>query len=341
MKESSNLSACPVRLNEGRYFRKYALVFLPERSNVMRRLLMVGAFASLCMAGLAVPTSARAVAIRPMPGPQQLAQADIVVVGKVLGIEDQDVAAAPFKGATNKVNYRIAVVKVSQQLKGDKTKGTIRVGFIPPGPVVQPRPGVIRPGVWRAGVQLTAGQEGLFYLNKHPTESFYLVNFGGFTSNQNKAAFDQQLKTAQQAAKLLADPISGLKSENAKDRLLTASLLLTKYRTARGGPVKTEPIDAKESKLILKAILDADWTPKPIRFGDPTPNPQQLFYQLGATVKDGWQPPQPKRVITPGQPPRFIFDPQAVPNAMRTWLREHLDTFRIQRFVPADKSASR
>jgi hypothetical protein len=291
----------------------------------MRRLLLTGVFASLCLAGLSAPSVARAVAIRIMPGPQQFAQADIVIVGKVLGIEDQDVAAPPFAGATNKVNYRIAVVKVSEQLKGNKVKDTIRVGFIPGGPVVPPGRGGVRPFIRRPGLQLTSGQEGIFYLTKHPTESFYLANFGGFTSKENTAAYNQQLQDARHAAKLLANPIAGLKSENAKDRLLTASLLLTKYRASRLGKTKTEPIDAQESKLILKAILDADWTPPkgPIRFGEP--NPQQLFYQLGLTDKDGWHPPHP----------------QAVPNAMRAWLREHLDSYRIQRIVPADESASR
>jgi hypothetical protein len=54
--------------------------------------------------------------------------------------------------------------------------------------------------------------------------------------------------------------------------------------------------------------------------------PQSLFYQLGATDKDGWTPPK---------------NPQANQvEAAKKWVKEHADTYRIQRFVPvkAEKS---
>jgi hypothetical protein len=294
----------------------------------MRRLLGVGAFASLCLAGLATPLAARAMLIRPPAGPGKLVQADTVVVGKVMGLEDQDVSAtAPFPGATNKVSYRIAVVKVSDAIRGAKGKGTIRVGFIAPAPApVVPPGGGIRPFIRRPlGVNLSPGQDGLFYLAKHPTESFYtLPAYYSFTSSQTPA-FAEEVKTARKAAKLLDDPVAGLKSTDAQDRLLTAGLLLGQYRTARGFPPKTEPVGAEESKLILSAILSADWN-RPVRFGDM--NPQQLFFQLGLTPKDGWQQ-------------RPFPNIQDQYNAMREWLREHRDTYRIQRFVAANQGASR
>jgi hypothetical protein len=289
-------------------------------------MLAVGAFASACLIGLGVSLSARAMMVRPPAGPVKVAQADTVVVGRVMGLEDQDVTA-PLPGTTNKVKYRIAVVRVHERIKGGKGKDTVRVGFLSPAPAVPPGGGV-RVFIRRpASVNLAPGQDGIFYLTRHPTESFYVVPaFYSFTSSQ-APNYAEELKGARKAVKLLQDPMAGLKSKDAKDRLLTAELLLGQYRTPKGGPVKTAPISAEESKLILSALLDADWTPRPVPFGQTTP--QMLFYQLGATDKDGWRPPQNVR------------NPQEINNAMRAWLREHRDTFRIQRFVPAGEKASR
>src|SRR6516162_447515 len=112
--------------------------------------------------------------------------------------------------------------------------------------------------------------------------------------------------------------MAGLKSKDAQERLMTAGLLIARYRTPQPGAAKTEPIDGEESKLILTILADADWS-QPFRFGQMSP--QQMFGQLNLTKEDGWVPPQ------------NIRTPQDYGNAARTWLREHANTYRIKRFV--------
>jgi hypothetical protein len=289
----------------------------------------VFALAGLTMVGICV--SARAMMIAPQPGPLRLVQADAALVGRVLALEDQDVEAIPGPGATAKVKYRVALVKVSETLKGldkkDKDKDTVRIAFFAPAapqPVQPGKPILIRPGLRRPGLTLQAGQEGLFYVKKHATESFYVAEGPySFTNKENKENFAKEVQDGKKAVKLLANPKAGLKSKEAKDRLLTAGLLLGQYRQWTAPNPKTEPIDAEESKLILAAIAEGDWN-QPFRFGEMSP--MQLFNQLGLTEKDGWKPPQQVR------------NPQDFPNAAREWLREHRDSYRIQRVVPAART---
>src|SRR5262249_30336762 len=103
----------------------------------MHRTLFAGVFS---LAGLAVFASAlpaRALVIAmPQSGPARAAQADAVVVGRVVALEDKDVQV---QGAM----YRIAVVNVTETIKGGKEQ-MVKVGFIPPP--ANPNPGVgIRP----------------------------------------------------------------------------------------------------------------------------------------------------------------------------------------------------
>ena len=54
----------------------------------------------------------------------------------------------------------------------------------------------------------------------------------------------------------------------------------------------------------------------------PNANPQLLFLQLGLEAKDGWE--QPKEL-------------NAVPAAAKQWLKENAGTYRVKRFVVAEK----
>ena len=120
-------------------------------------------------------------------------------------------------------------------------------------------------------------------------------------------------------APLMADPNKGLKSKSADDRLLTAALLLAKYRPYAMASQKTEAIDETQSKLILEALASADWkkTDNLMRF-----NGQALFYRLGVTAQDGWKQPG---------------DFQQFETAAKEWLKSNAGTFRIKRFVLAEK----
>jgi hypothetical protein len=294
--------------------------------------MMVGGVLALaCSVVLVTAGTAKSVAIRVLPVHQRVGSADCVVLGKVTSLEEKSVGARTFPGATNKTEYRVAVVHIKKAFVGAKGLTEIRVGFIAPMGINLPKGkvgGGIRPNIRirRPFLQpnLTKGQEGLFLLNKHFEESFYTLGFGGFTNKENNANFDKEVDMVKRCVKLLDKPLTGLKSKDASERLLTTSLLLTRYRTVPPGvnfaTAKTKPINAKESELILTTIAEADWA----KF-DPSLqlNAQALFFRLNLTEKDGWK-----------QPTNF----QEFPAAAKEWLKKNASTYRIQRFVAEKKS---
>lgn len=251
----------------------------------------------------------------PPPGPVRFANADAVFVGRVVKIEPAEVEARQFPGAKQTTKYRVAEVEVKEGLLGTKGSKTIRIGFIPP--TIAPKG--IGPIVSSGGrqPQVQVGQDGLFIINKHHEGKFYLPpNFGYFVPSQQKT-FGAEVKSARKIIAVMANPLPVLESQDADDRLLAASLLVNKYRVNRTpGPAKQEPIDAKESKLILNAIANAKW--QPVKFGDT--NPFQLFSQLGIGMTDGFNAANLRS-----------FDDQR--QAVQTWVRAHGDTYRIKRFV--------
>lgn len=266
---------------------------------------------ALVAVAIAIPAHAFALVIAPPPGPTRVAQSDAVVVGRVIAIEPTDVEV---KGA----KYTIAIVQVSDKILGVKDEKMIRVGFIPP---VKPIPGKpISSGSLRNNA-LKVGQEGLFMMQKHPTEKFFLAPQFGYFTDATQKNFNDEVKSAKKAVAIMADPKAALQSKNAEDRLLAASLQVARYRSPRVFPNKQEPIDAEESKLLLETIVNSKW--EQIRFGQT--NAYQLFLQLGITEKDGWTPPRNVKSI------------EEIQQAAQTWYREKGGTYRIQRFVPAEK----
>jgi hypothetical protein len=226
----------------------------------MRKLL---AGSLLLGAALAVvgKADALAIAMPQKPSPARAALTDAIVVGRVMGLEDMDVKVPVTKGSPQMNTYRIAVVTVTEIVRGKKEMKTIRVGFTPiGGPPIGPNGGPVGGPIGRPGfgvIQLQAGNEGLFFLQKHPAGDFFTIgNNFDFVPDQNKAAFENDLKDAKRAARLLDDPMAGLKSKDAADRYFTAALLITQYRTPRVFPNKQETISAEESKLILQALAE-------------------------------------------------------------------------------------
>jgi hypothetical protein len=191
-------------------------------------------------------------------------------------------------------------------------------------PAIQPFPGGRRPfpGNFQQQVNLQVGQNGLFTVNKHHKEEFYLSpNVQNFVTRENNPNFETQLKTAKQLSKVMADPVASLKSNDKQDRYTAAAVLINKYRSPNnptGQPMKLAPIDAAESKLILKAMSEGEW--KQGVFNAAIPAPFELFNRLGLTPNDGYSP-----VNIRTQPELFT--------AMQKWLDENNGKYRIQKYV--------
>jgi len=106
------------------------------------------------------------------PLPLRIAQADLVVVGRVSGVEDKSLEAEPIPGSAGKVAYRVLGMKLEEVLLGDKAAKKIRVGFIPKSAPSAPPPQLF---------VLEEGWEGLLFLKKHHQGDFY-VTFALFSN---------------------------------------------------------------------------------------------------------------------------------------------------------------
>lgn len=281
----------------------------------MRRVLSVSAFAFYLalLAPRGLPQAATTL-IAPAAfnqGPARAAQADAVVVGRVVAMEDKDVKVKD-------VTYRIAVVQVTETLKGAKEQ-MVKVGFVPvqnAANPANPQGGIgLRP-VRFGSPQLTVGDDGLFMLTKGPDGKFFTVTqFGSFVKS-DAANYKTEVETAKVAIKVGGNTTAALKSNDPQERLMGVTILLDKYRAPMLKP-KQEPIDAAESKLILKALASSDWTAQPF---NPT-HPYMLFNRLGVTAKDGWTPP------------RNVRNVQEITKAAKEWVEKNAETYRIQKNV--------
>jgi hypothetical protein len=259
-----------------------------------------------------------------MPAPAPIADrvlgADCVFVGKVRAVEDKTVSALPNPSATAKVDFTVVTVDVEDGLIAPKGLTRLRLGFPtppPPPPPPAPGPGPVKISKGYRGVTFAAGQEGVFLLKKHPDEDFYVAASYYSLLNKKSPSYDKDLEAVRLCVKLLDGGAEGLKAKDASERLLTAYLLLGRFRAGQTKDAKKEPIDAAESKALLETLANADWTTK-----DPATGASALgaFSKLGLTEKDGWKPGPFK-------------DPTELPTAAKKWLKEHADTYRIQRTV--------
>ncbi len=245
------------------------------------------------------------------PIPERVALAECVIVGKVTSVAADPVHAfaLPKIAGARKVPHQVAVVRIDSVVVGAKDLRQLRAGFIAPPPSPRRRP----------GFQWSVGQEGCFFLRKHPDESFWVLQaeYDMLAKGSDKD-FDRRLTLVRRCGKLLKDVEAGLRAPDADDRLLTAGMLILRYRTPqhvyRGAP-KTEPIDAGESRRILAVLAEGEWTEKDLR--DPMGR-LRLFVRLGLTGRDGWKPAR--------------SDKEAA-EAARAWLRTNASTYRIRRYV--------
>jgi hypothetical protein len=271
---------------------------------------------------VALPAPARVMA--PLNAVQRAVRSDAVVVGKVTAIEKEAVAVAPAAGDPNKVEYKVAVVKVESPLVGVANLTHIKVGFVPPPPADPNAPP--RPGRGFRPVALEEGQEGLFFLSKHHSGGFYTIDVMSPPVLAKEPTYKADVEQVKKALAAVADPVQALKAEKQEDRFFAAAVLINRYRVypTDGREVETVKVPAEESSLILKALADqSDWTgPK----GAPVPA-TQAFFLLGLTDKDGWTPPQAQ----PGMPADFNALHRA---AFVKWLEGPGKDYQLNRRVP-------
>ncbi len=258
-----------------------------------------GVMAAVVVLGVSGPASARVAA--PAGLAHRVATAEVVVVGKVEAIEDKSVNVG-------EAAYQVAGVKVEQGLFGAGDGGTVRVAF--------------QPGNRRfPQLDLKPDQEAVFFLRKDPKVGVYVFdNYWDVLDKKGNADFEKDLETVKRLSRLLIDPAAGLKSKDAEDRFLTALMVLTRYRTDRGGSGKTEAVSAEESKALLKALDEGDWEKNDPRLLGYQMRPQTVFLNLGLTEKDGWKP-------------LAFRDPAQVTEAAKKWLKDNADSYRVQKFV--------
>jgi len=292
-----------------------------------------GLVAALLVGGgfLATPPLARANTYpAKIPLPACVEAADCIALGKVTALEEKTILAPPFPGATVKVEYRVAVVKIEDGLKGPRGLTQVRIAFQPPAPPPPPpRPGeplVIGPRPFPRK-DLAVGAEGCFLLKRQKDEDFYRLvdsNWNDYLGKRERD-YDSRLALVKRSLRLLADPDASLKSKDTADRLLTASLLLHRHQAAAGPRAKAEPIEAGQSRLILEAIAGADWS-RTDPSGDSI-TARGVFQQLRLTPRDGWHAPQQG----PAQDVRvFLKEWDA---AAQKWLKDNSATYRVQRWV--------
>jgi hypothetical protein len=242
------------------------------------------------------------------PFAQRFARIRTVVVGKVTAVEARTVKTLRLPNDPRPVEYHVAVVKIEAAIHGAAGLTHVKVGFVPSAETVRGR------GYLAAPV-LRVGQEALFYLYAHHKEPF-LVAPGSYDVIERGPGqpMDEELGLCRRATKVLVDPIGALKAKAAQDRYLAAAVLLARYRTPPGPGAREELIGADESKRILEALAEGDWSGRDWRLD----HPDGLFRLLGLTEKDGWADPG---------------DFRQREAAAKRWIEKHAASYRIKRFA--------
>ena len=277
-----------------------------------------------------------AISISPV---QQATHADIVVIGKVTDLDPDLVMIEQYKGS-GLVGHMVANVRIEESLLGAKGLTHVRIGFIPGirynygddlAAFQFQRLGGQRS--WRGPVNLDAGQEACFMLQKHHSGDFYTLQQHAYPLDKSELNYESELKGVRSILKAFNKPVEALQVKDAAERQLAACALVMRYRTQKNQyvpvTVVNEPIAADESKLILQALSEMKWGELPF---DPngTFSLQNAFYQLGLPLESGWQQPQQKENENYNE---------VMTKAFSTWAKANADKYRIQRLVAKPQSA--
>ncbi len=275
---------------------------------MFRRFLTVTA---LLLTISAAPVAARLKIAAPPPVSVRAATADIVVTGKVTAVEKDEIELPAYPGATQKISYKVAVVKIDDALYGAKSETHIKVAF-------QPVDGLRRGGL--SNFDFREGAEGLFFLTKNATAGVYTFNYNSTPIEAKAEGYKTDLDLVKKAVAVFEDPAKALAAKENADRYFAAAMLVAKYRTVPAGGARSELVPSDESKLILKTILESDWT----KAQTGVPSPYETFSRLGMTAADKWQP----------APFNGTGDFNAhMKAAFETWIAGDGAKFQIKKFV--------
>lgn len=263
---------------------------------------------------------ARADRIALLPANQRAVSAPVVLTGKVTAVAKDTVAApAPYPGAREQIAYTVATVAVTEGLIGADKLKEVKVGFVAPK------------GRGAFQTDLKAGQEVILFLARHPGADFYIVPGMSLPIETTTEAGKKDLQAVKAVAAVLADPAKALKADSADARGAAAALVVLKYRQfpAFGGETEQAALSAEESKLLLAALAEGNWSTGGRRYDDPS-TPFQAFQALGLTDKDGWVPPVVANA--PGAPP--VDYGHVTRDTFVKWLDGPGKDYRIKKVVP-------
>lgn len=270
----------------------------------------------------------------------------LLVVSGTVSIGKDTVDAPMWQGSPTKATYRVATIKVTDTLLGEKAAAVkVLLPAADPTYINDPFPGQPAQPYYPQfpqQIQLIDGQEGVFFLTRHATQAdAYQHSPGSPPLNPLDTKYKSELDEVKGVAAVHADPIKALKAEKADDRMRAANVLVTKYRrppAQDGKPYEQKAIAADEAKLIFKALQDADWElwdkpQQPNEIRDYTLNPTNLLGQLqiyqGAPGKGNFPQVRPQ----PGQGYN-----KAYKAAFDTWMEGNGKEFEIKRYVaPGEK----
>lgn len=244
-----------------------------------------------------IALTAQARVAPPAPIVDRVAKANTVVIGTVTSIEEKGVA---IDGA----EYKVAIVKVKDAVKGAKDQTHLRVAFLPNARF--PAHGVQK------------DLDVILFLNPVKGQPHFTTRMYYDVVNKTSPAWDKEVAATKACAAVAADPDKFLKDGTPEEKLLAAALLVLQYRDPSETNGKQAPIAAAQSKAILTILADADWTKQDSEGPLGPLNAQQLFFRLGATPADGWTPPQ-----------NF----ETLQTEAKKWLKANADKFVVKKFL--------
>lgn len=236
------------------------------------------------------------------------ATSDAVVTGTITAVEDETVKAKSHPDAPDATEYKVLVVKVTDAVHGVKNTTHVRVAL--------PADEFFRPGQ-----PLQPDGKFLFYLTQHSTTSLLLPNPNQKPVNLADKHADELVRRAKLVGAAIKDPMTALKADDKDDRVLAAVGLVTYYRRHAGREHETAYRPADESKLILEALAEGDWTN-----GRSLDEGGVYSLALGMNLEDyGW-----RHLPNPGQQ-NPAGEEQA---AFKKWLSDKGKDARVKQFVP-------